>query len=258
MRHHSRVVLYVGVLSMLRVATPAAAQAPLPPAKQQAAPRALDRPAAVPVVPMIPREVEVRRMLQLHEQIRLRAQRAVAQPAVPGTARIRVSGNIGGMMFILVEPESQPEKPDAEREEDEHTEEEQPARPPVILRGHKLVVARETFDEWVYSGQTAIGYRRALNDLLVMRIKSAERSNPLTEMKKQKLRLAGQGDIKRYFDQVEEKRKEFEIVSNRHQTMPAVRARSPAPYPGREKRAVRRRSLFAKTLRKMLADQTRR
>jgi hypothetical protein len=53
-----------------------------------------------------------------------------------------------------------------------------------------------------------------LDSLLTVRIESIDRSCGLTELQKKKLRLAGRGDIKRFFDKIDEKR--AKVVNTKH------------------------------------------
>ena len=53
-------------------------------------------------------------------------------------------------------------------------------------------------------------WRQILNDLLRGKVESAAQEGKLTRAQQAKLLLAGKGDIKRFFDQVEERRAEFE------------------------------------------------
>jgi hypothetical protein len=87
----------------------------------------------------------------------------------------------------------------------------QPVRPPRGANNRTTVVARENFDRWLFrEARSGIERRRHLEDVLRTRISGAARDYKLTEPQQEKLRLAGRGDIKRFFDQVEERRDEFE------------------------------------------------
>jgi hypothetical protein len=125
----------------------------------------------------------------------------------------------------------------------------------VVPPRHELIVLSETFDYVLFTGDTPDERRGRLNDHLTRRIRAAERAKPLTTAQKQKLQLAGQGDIKRFFDRVEEKRQEFERVRADLNKCGAF---------VRELRPLRREyvtgpfdegSLFAKTFRKLRGDE---
>jgi hypothetical protein len=85
-----------------------------------------------------------------------------------------------------------------------------PARLPVDVT--TVVVARENFDSWVFGDRDSEKEPRAyLEQLLSVRIDGAARAHKLTHRQQAKLRLAGRGDIKRFFDRVEDARNDFEF-----------------------------------------------
>jgi hypothetical protein len=66
-------------------------------------------------------------------------------------------------------------------------------------------------DQWVfgrYGG--AVGARTKLDSSLSLRVDDIERVCGLSEEQKKKLRLAGRGDIKRFFDKVEEIKRKYQ------------------------------------------------
>ena len=70
-----------------------------------------------------------------------------------------------------------------------------------------FVLSDELFDQWAFGGRmTGNTIRNKLDSLLTMQIEEIDRSCTLTEAQKNKLRLAGRGDMKRFLDRVEEKR----------------------------------------------------
>jgi hypothetical protein len=74
------------------------------------------------------------------------------------------------------------------------------------------VVCRENFDRWVFDDMAPDKERWThLDKLLSVRINDAARTHKLTDRQQAKLRLAGKGDIKRFFDQVEDARNDFEL-----------------------------------------------
>jgi hypothetical protein len=75
-----------------------------------------------------------------------------------------------------------------------------------------VVVSRENFDRWVFNDMAPDKERWThLDKLLSVRINDATRTHKLTNQQQAKLRLAGKGDIKRFFDQVEDARNDFEL-----------------------------------------------
>jgi len=75
-----------------------------------------------------------------------------------------------------------------------------------------------TFDQWVFGNSlqapNASAARVRIDSSLDLQIASLSGVTPLSELQKKKLRLAGRGDIKRFFDRVEEKRARFNLVKN--------------------------------------------
>ena len=73
----------------------------------------------------------------------------------------------------------------------------------------------DQFDQWVFGGpRNSHAGRSKLDARLTLQIDDVSRMCKLSEDQKKKLLLAGHGDIKRFFEQVEEKRKKFEKVKN--------------------------------------------
>ncbi len=71
-------------------------------------------------------------------------------------------------------------------------------------------VSPRQFDQWVFGGgQSAAQGRRHLDSLLALHVESIDRVCSLTDPQRAKLELAGRGDIKRFFDEVEDVRQEF-------------------------------------------------
>ena len=100
----------------------------------------------------------------------------------------------------------------------------------------------ENFDRWIFGeGLGEERRRQALEDRLVGRIEAEARRYDLTIPQRDKLRLAGMGDIKRFFDRVEERRR---ISSWSGETWPpgdASARPAPAALRGIRGRPVRRR-----------------
>jgi hypothetical protein len=121
-----------------------------------------------------------------------------------------------------------------------------------------FMMADENFDQWVFGGgRNSIQGRKRLEALLALQIDQLDRTCALSEAQKKKLQLAGQGDIKRFFVRVEEKRKKFQLVKHDQnkvgeifqEIQPLQNSLNNGLYgPG---------SLFAKTVKRTLdADQT--
>ena len=76
-----------------------------------------------------------------------------------------------------------------------------------------FVMADENFEQWIFREfQNAAGARGRLDSLLMLNIESVAQVCGLSEAQRQKLWLAGRGDIKRFFDSVDELRRKFQAV----------------------------------------------
>jgi len=74
-------------------------------------------------------------------------------------------------------------------------------------------IAAEQFDQWVFQGHTQPSQVLAqLNSQLELQIEAVHAACNLREDQKQKLRLAGSGDIKRFLDDVDRVRQKFNAV----------------------------------------------
>ena len=78
-----------------------------------------------------------------------------------------------------------------------------------------FMMTDDQFDQWVFGGpRNSRAGRNKLDSLLTLQVDDVARMCTLSEAQKKKLLLAGRGDIKRFFDKVEEKRKKFAKVKN--------------------------------------------
>ncbi len=73
------------------------------------------------------------------------------------------------------------------------------------------------FENWAFSGQTETAVRKRLQSKYEQEIKKMNQICKLSESQLDKLRLAGQGDISRFFRQVEEARKKSENLNQNDQ-----------------------------------------
>lgn len=90
-------------------------------------------------------------------------------------------------------------------------DEDQPAAQAMVQ--NQFEVHESNFDQWVFgSGRTATQGKQRIETLLTLNIEDVDRTCKLAEAQRKKLLLAGRGDIKRYFDEVEVVRKEFLVV----------------------------------------------
>ncbi len=170
----------------------------------------------------------------------------------PGGQVVGVATNVDGQQVIHYVTVTMPgeKKPDAEDDEDEPK-----PRPIVRLNIQAAILDRENLDRWVFDEDgTAERRWKHLEKLLASKIDSDTRGRTLTAAQQARLRVAGRGDVKRFFDQVEEERARFEKDRQSWRTgFTALRRLDPlakiyaeGPF-GAE-------SLYAKTLRKIKAE----
>jgi len=86
---------------------------------------------------------------------------------------------------------------------------------PAVEPQQRFVVADKNFDQWVFGGRgNAAAVRKRFDSQLSLQVEELERICGLSEDQKKKLQLAGRGDIKWLFDQVDVLRKKFQLVKN--------------------------------------------
>jgi hypothetical protein len=97
--------------------------------------------------------------------------------------------------------------PDGEAAADEAAAEDNVPLVPPALRS--LESGDNSYERVIFGGrgESAAGVRLWLDALLLRKVDTVDRFSRLTELQKQKLHLAGRGDIKRFFDSVEEQRR---------------------------------------------------
>jgi hypothetical protein len=123
--------------------------------------------------------------------------------------------------------------------------------------GPELVVSPECFDQVIYgtTGDDSSGREHA-KGLLTLAINRIERSRVLTHAQRQKLWLAGQGDIKRLFDAIADKRADFERVRSDVDRCEAFLAGLLPLRSSIARGPFESDSLFTKTLNKIVKDET--
>jgi hypothetical protein len=89
----------------------------------------------------------------------------------------------------------------------------EPPATPVANTG--FMIDESNFDQWIFQGSgTAAAGRARINSHLKLKLDELNRTCDLSELQRKKLALAAQGDMKRFFDQVEALRKKFLAVRN--------------------------------------------
>ncbi|MFO0889970.1 MAG: hypothetical protein U0790_12625 [Isosphaeraceae bacterium] len=89
--------------------------------------------------------------------------------------------------------------------------EEEAVNDAVVAPRQAFLLSNEQFDMWVFGNSGAPGSgRNKIDTLLELSVDDVARLCRLSNLQRQKLILAGRGDIKRFFEKVEEKRKIFD------------------------------------------------
>ena len=71
----------------------------------------------------------------------------------------------------------------------------------------------DLLDQWVFQrDRDAAGARKRLDAQLALQVEAIDRACALTDAQKQKLRLAGRGDIRRFFDRYEAVKQRFQLM----------------------------------------------
>jgi hypothetical protein len=131
--------------------------------------------------------------------------RAVPPPPAPKALPVEVMIRNAPPVPIQLLRQAIIEQPARPRDDDDLVDEDPPQREAFVVAGN--------LDRYFISGmenETVVHDR--LNSLLAKRIEQAGRVHQLTAAHREKLRLAGRGDIKHSLDRVEGKRREFGVV----------------------------------------------
>src|SRR5262249_18403649 len=100
--------------------------------------------------------------------------------------------------------------------------EEEEARPAAAQAARIAIMNEANFDQWVFGNLGVVNAGMARNKLesrLELEVDDLERSCGLTPVQKKKLLVAGHGDIKRFFDRVEQSRTKFAKVKNQQNAL---------------------------------------
>lgn len=120
----------------------------------------------------------------------------------------------------------------------------------------EFLLDESNFEMWVFGNITNGQHAFArLESQLTLKIEEIDRVCRLTEAQKQKLKLASLGDIKRFFDQVAEKRKAFELVRRDRQKFGAFYQQLVPLQQTFHKGLFDANSFFAKTIKKTLDER---
>jgi hypothetical protein len=102
---------------------------------------------------------------------------------------------------------------------DEENDDQVPAQPVMRFNLNTAVLERDNFDRWLFPNDLSDWAReKHLTNLLDTKIDLITSAHKLNDSQRAKLRLAGRGDIKRFFDEVQQRRDEFEIERKNFKT----------------------------------------
>jgi hypothetical protein len=165
---------------------------------------------------------------------------------------VGVSSMVGGNRQVRQVTLTMPAPPTPDDECEDHP----PVRPARLLNINAAEVEGENFERWLFPDEHTEEARQThLDDILRAKIENAYREQNLTGPQRAKLRLAGRGDIKRFFDQVQDERNAFEIERKTvHAGLAALRRLDPLVQIYQEG-PFGDGSLFAKTLHRINVDQ---
>jgi hypothetical protein len=141
--------------------------------------------------------------------------------------------------------------------QDEELIDDGPMLPPAPMFGAPAVIVQtvnpDQVDQWVFGRWGGSAAARARMDAnLTLRIDDIDRACSVSEVQKKKLKLAGLGDIKRYFDRVEDLKRKFVRSANAPnnniwQEMQPLQMELNTGFFGED-------SIFVKTIKKTLDD----
>ncbi len=119
-----------------------------------------------------------------------------------------------------------------------------------------FVMTDDQFDQWVFGGpRNSRAGRNKLDSLLALQVDDVARICTLSEAQKKKLLLAGHGDIKRFFDLVEEKRKKFDKVKQDQNKIGEIYQELVPLQTALNAGLFGDGSFYAKTIRKILSEE---
>jgi hypothetical protein len=139
---------------------------------------------------------------------------------------------------------------------DDEGDEQPPAQPVMHFNLNTAMLVSDNFDRWLFPHEQSETARYDhLKEVLDARIVVVAQANQLTEHERGKLRLAGRGDIKRFFDEVQKRKDQFEIDRKSFNTGLATLRRLDELSPTYRDGPFGPGSLFVKTLHKIRNDR---
>ena len=129
--------------------------------------------------------------------------------------------------------------------------------PEAVQAQPNVVLTTPQFDQLVFAGRPASAIEAQLVSHLTLKIDELDRLCDLSSEQRSKLRLAGQGDIRRYFHGIDEKRRQYVNVPFEGAQFIAVRQEIVSLPLGLRTDQFGGQTLFAKTLSRQLSDSQR-
>ncbi|HTI52276.1 MAG TPA: hypothetical protein VL475_15040, partial [Planctomycetaceae bacterium] len=132
---------------------------------------------------------------------------------------------------------------------------------PTVLAVRELIAARihqgpnAEFDGWFYGGLTAAAARQHLESLLKLKVDDAVELCRLNDVQKQKLQLAGDVDIRRFFESTRDLARRLEAARSRQANLGEFVAEAHLLRVSLDYELCDDRSFFAKTLRNALTAE---
>lgn len=130
--------------------------------------------------------------------------------------------------------------------------------PAVPVPNQGFMIDESNFDQWIFqgSGNAAAGRARLVSHLK-LKLDELTKTCDLTESQRKKLQLAAQGDMKRFFDQVEVVRKKFLAVRNDQNAFNQIWSEINPLQQKQQAGLFNESSMFEKTLRSTLNEEQR-
>lgn len=128
--------------------------------------------------------------------------------------------------------------------------------PAVPVANAGFMIDESNFDQWIFQGSgTAAAGRARINSHLKLKLDELNRTCDLTDSQRKKLALAAQGDMKRFFDQVETLRKKFLEVRNNQNAFNELWQEIHPLQQKQQAGLFNETSMFEKTLRSTLNEE---
>jgi hypothetical protein len=126
----------------------------------------------------------------------------------------------------------------------------------------QVAMNREQFQQWVEqiaigSSEDELEARGELETMLALKIDQLERTCGISSIQKKKLQLAGTGDIKRFFDRLDDHRRKYDQIKDDQQAFGKLQIEIQELANRRGNQMFAEGSIFGKTLARVLTvDQT--